>query len=138
MRRTVANVSVLGQRGEWAARPIEVINAAQVDVVWVGMTELKHKKWVDKIFHRVMATFAAFIDAVFDFYTMKYPRAPQWMCALGMARQNGDASMNRHLIGIRYPLPVFVYAQYSARLIAISNSLLPVKISIRSIRKKSK
>jgi UDP-N-acetyl-D-mannosaminuronic acid transferase (WecB/TagA/CpsF family) len=81
MQRTVANVSVLGQRGEWAGRLIEVINAAQVDVVWVRMTELKHKEWVDKIFHRVMATFVAFIEAEFDFYTMTCPRAPQWMCA---------------------------------------------------------
>lgn len=81
MQRTLTKVPVLGHRGEWAARLIEVINAAQVDVVWVRMTEFTHKKWVDKILHRVMDTFAAFVEAAFDFYTVTCPRALQRMCA---------------------------------------------------------
>jgi N-acetylglucosaminyldiphosphoundecaprenol N-acetyl-beta-D-mannosaminyltransferase len=63
---------------------IEAINAAQPDVLWVGMTAPKQEKWVDKNRDRLKTPIIASIGAVFDFYAGTQPRAPQWIRRMGM------------------------------------------------------
>lgn len=60
------------------------INDADPDLLWVGMTAPKQEKWVEENRHRLHAAVIASIGAVFDFYAGVNPRAPQWMCKLGI------------------------------------------------------
>ena len=63
---------------------LETIKRADPDVLWVGMTAPKQEKWVEQNRHRLRAAVIASIGAVFDFYAGTNPRAPQWMCKLGI------------------------------------------------------
>lgn len=63
---------------------VETINDARPDVLWVGMTAPKQEKWVESNRGRLNASVMGSIGAVFDFYAGTYPRAPNWMCALGL------------------------------------------------------
>jgi N-acetylglucosaminyldiphosphoundecaprenol N-acetyl-beta-D-mannosaminyltransferase len=63
---------------------ISLINAAQADVIWVGMTAPKQEKWCQRNKNRVDAALLGSIGAVFDFYAGTYPRAPEWMCRMGL------------------------------------------------------
>jgi N-acetylglucosaminyldiphosphoundecaprenol N-acetyl-beta-D-mannosaminyltransferase len=65
-------------------RFIKIINDAQPDVLWVGMTAPKQEKWVYQNRHHLKVPVIASIGAVFDFYAGTHPRAPQWMCKLGV------------------------------------------------------
>ena len=60
------------------------INGADPDVLWVGMTAPKQEKWVEANRHHLSAPVIGSIGAVFDFYAGVNPRAPQWMCKLGI------------------------------------------------------
>ncbi|MGZ8242594.1 WecB/TagA/CpsF family glycosyltransferase [Methylomagnum sp.] len=60
------------------------INAAQPDLLWVGMTAPKQEKWVYQNRHALTVPVIGSIGAVFDFYAGTYPRAPAWMCRLGL------------------------------------------------------
>jgi len=74
--------------GSWSAAAnsamLETIAKADPDVLWVGMTAPKQEKWVEENRHRLRAAVIASIGAVFDFYAGTNPRAPQWMCKLGI------------------------------------------------------
>lgn len=74
--------------GEWPeaqnTQMIEQINAAQPDVLWVGMTAPKQEKWVYQNRKKLDVAIIGNIGAVFDFYAGTYPRAPQWACKLGI------------------------------------------------------
>lgn len=74
--------------GEWDesvnAAMIATINAAQPDVLWVGMTAPKQEKWVYRNRTRLDAAVIGSIGAVFDFYAETYPRAPEWACRAGL------------------------------------------------------
>ncbi|QSA98930.1 WecB/TagA/CpsF family glycosyltransferase [Methylococcus sp. EFPC2] len=65
-------------------RMIEQINAAKPDVLWVGMTAPKQEKWVEANRTKLSASVIGSIGAVFDFFAGTYPRAPDWMCQLGI------------------------------------------------------
>jgi N-acetylglucosaminyldiphosphoundecaprenol N-acetyl-beta-D-mannosaminyltransferase len=60
------------------------INAAKPDVLWVGVTAPKQEKWVSANRLRLAVPVIASIGAVFDFFAGTYPRAPDWMCRLGI------------------------------------------------------
>ena len=73
---------------QWSATEnnamVAQINAARPDVLWVGMTAPKQEKWVQENRERLKVPVIGSIGAVFDFYAGTYPRAPQWMCGLGI------------------------------------------------------
>ena len=48
---------------------VAAINQARPDILWVGMTAPKQKKWIHQNLRRLDVRFAAVIGAVFDFYT---------------------------------------------------------------------
>ena len=66
------------------AAMVASINRADPDVLWVGMTAPKQEKWVEANRHHLSAPVIGSIGAVFDFYAGVNPRAPQWMCKLGI------------------------------------------------------
>jgi N-acetylglucosaminyldiphosphoundecaprenol N-acetyl-beta-D-mannosaminyltransferase len=74
--------------GTWSAEEnaamIARINAACPDVLWVGMTAPKQERWVEDNRSRLCAPVIGSIGAVFDFYAETHPRAPQWMCDVGI------------------------------------------------------
>lgn len=73
---------------EWSNEENEAmladINAAQPDILWVGMTAPKQEKWVSQNARRLNAKVIGSIGAVFDFYAGTYPRAPHWICSFGL------------------------------------------------------
>lgn len=60
------------------------ITGANPDVLWVGMTAPKQEKWVQENRGKLRVPVIGSIGAVFDFYAGTYPRAPQWICKLGI------------------------------------------------------
>src|SRR4029453_5859861 len=63
---------------------LETINKADPDFFLVRMTPPKQEKWVDENRDQLRATVIGSIGAVFDFYAGTNPRAPRWMCGLGI------------------------------------------------------
>ncbi|MEL7451149.1 MAG: WecB/TagA/CpsF family glycosyltransferase [Pseudomonadota bacterium] len=60
------------------------IQAAQPDVVWVGMTAPKQEKWIHLNAVAGGAPLYAAIGAVFDFYAGTVKRSPEWAGRLGL------------------------------------------------------
>jgi N-acetylglucosaminyldiphosphoundecaprenol N-acetyl-beta-D-mannosaminyltransferase len=54
------------------------------DVLWVGMTAPKQEKWAAVNAARLRVPVIGSIGAVFDYYAGVTPRAPQWICDLGL------------------------------------------------------
>jgi N-acetylglucosaminyldiphosphoundecaprenol N-acetyl-beta-D-mannosaminyltransferase len=66
--------------GEIAAR----INAAQPDVVWVGIGVPKQEKWMAAMRARLDAPVLIGVGAAFDFHAGLVPQAPAWMQRTGL------------------------------------------------------
>jgi N-acetylglucosaminyldiphosphoundecaprenol N-acetyl-beta-D-mannosaminyltransferase len=62
----------------------DAINAANTDVLWVGMTAPKQEKWIYQNKDKLNVNFIGAIGAVFDFYSGSKQRAPEWVCMLGL------------------------------------------------------
>lgn len=63
---------------------VAAINAARPDVLWVGMTAPKQEKWVESQRETLQVPVIGSIGAVFEFFAGTHPRAPGWMCAIGL------------------------------------------------------
>jgi N-acetylglucosaminyldiphosphoundecaprenol N-acetyl-beta-D-mannosaminyltransferase len=74
--------------GDWPEEKntqyIQIVNDAKADVLWVGMTAPKQEKWANKFAAQLQVPVIGSIGAVFDFYAGTYPRAPEWVCRIGM------------------------------------------------------
>lgn len=58
---------------------VEAINAADPDLLWIGMTAPKQEKWAWEHWDELnIHCHCGTIGAVFDFYAGTYQRAPQW------------------------------------------------------------
>jgi N-acetylglucosaminyldiphosphoundecaprenol N-acetyl-beta-D-mannosaminyltransferase len=65
-------------------RMIEHINAAQPDVLWVGMTAPKQEKWIEANRDALEVPLVCAVGAVFDFYSGEKARSPKWARNLGL------------------------------------------------------
>jgi N-acetylglucosaminyldiphosphoundecaprenol N-acetyl-beta-D-mannosaminyltransferase len=63
---------------------IERIHEFAPDVLWVGMTAPKQEKWVASNAHQIRVPVIGSIGAVFGYYAGVTPRAPQWICEIGL------------------------------------------------------
>lgn len=63
---------------------VDAINAANTDVLWVGMTAPKQEKWIYQNKDKLDVNFIGAIGAVFDFYSGSKKRAPEWICKMGL------------------------------------------------------
>jgi N-acetylglucosaminyldiphosphoundecaprenol N-acetyl-beta-D-mannosaminyltransferase len=63
---------------------IAAINAANTEVLWVGMTAPKQEKWIFENRARLNVKFAGAIGAVFDFYTGRVKRSHPLFQRLGL------------------------------------------------------
>jgi len=92
MRREFPNVKLCGILSppfdRWSAdansRMLETIKTAEPDILWVGMTAPKQERWVEENRYQLRAAVIASVGAVFDFFAETNPRAPEWMCKLGI------------------------------------------------------
>lgn len=63
---------------------VEHINQTKPDVVWVSMTAPKQEKWVENNRTVLKTAVIGSVGAVFDFVAGTHPRAPDWMCRMGI------------------------------------------------------
>lgn len=63
---------------------IAAVNAAQADILWVGMTAPKQELWIHENLPRLEVRFAGAIGAVFDFYTGQVKRSHPVFQRLGL------------------------------------------------------
>jgi N-acetylglucosaminyldiphosphoundecaprenol N-acetyl-beta-D-mannosaminyltransferase len=60
------------------------INAAQSDIVWVGLGTPKQERWMAAHVGRIDAPVLLGVGAAFDFHTGRLPQAPNWMRRSGL------------------------------------------------------
>jgi N-acetylglucosaminyldiphosphoundecaprenol N-acetyl-beta-D-mannosaminyltransferase len=74
--------------GEWSAEEnekiIQMINDAQTDVLWLGVSTPKQDKWIFENKHRLKTKLAVGVGAAFDFHSGRVKRAPVWMQKIGL------------------------------------------------------
>lgn len=74
--------------GNWSAgqdaQYLAQIRAADVDVLWVGLTAPKQEKWVQRNLEALSAGAVGSIGAVFDYFAGTVIRAPKWVCDHGL------------------------------------------------------
>jgi N-acetylglucosaminyldiphosphoundecaprenol N-acetyl-beta-D-mannosaminyltransferase len=63
---------------------VEQIRQFGPDVLWVGMTAPKQEKWVASNTAHLKVPVVGSIGAVFGYYAGMTPRAPNWICKLGL------------------------------------------------------
>lgn len=63
---------------------IDVVNAVEPDVLFLGMTAPKQEKWAHQNFDYLAVGHICCIGAVFDFYAGTVKRAPDWMIQIGL------------------------------------------------------
>ena len=64
---------------------VEAINAADPDLLWIGMTAPKQEKWTFAHWQQMdVHCHVGTIGAVFDFYAGTLRRAPEWMQRCGL------------------------------------------------------
>jgi N-acetylglucosaminyldiphosphoundecaprenol N-acetyl-beta-D-mannosaminyltransferase len=93
------------------------INAAQPDVVWVGIGVPKQEKWMARMRDRIEAPVLAAVGAAFDFHAGRVSMAPEWMQNRGLEWTYRIAQEPRRLLP-RYLIhnPRFV-AKIAAQLV---------------------
>jgi N-acetylglucosaminyldiphosphoundecaprenol N-acetyl-beta-D-mannosaminyltransferase len=63
---------------------VEHINAANPDIVWVGMSTPKQERWMSEHRERLNAPVLIGVGAAFDFHTGLKRQAPRWMQKNGL------------------------------------------------------
>jgi N-acetylglucosaminyldiphosphoundecaprenol N-acetyl-beta-D-mannosaminyltransferase len=60
------------------------INAAQPDLVWVGISSPRQERWMAEHRERLAAPVLIGVGAAFDFLSGRKPQAPRWMQRAGI------------------------------------------------------
>lgn len=63
---------------------IEMINRADPDIIWVGMSAPKQEWWMSEHLHLLNAKALIGVGAAFDFHSGRVRQSPGWMQAIGM------------------------------------------------------
>lgn len=66
------------------AEVVKMINAAQPDIVWVGLGLLKQEAWIAQHLGRIRVPWMAGVGASFDYHSGAIPWAPRWIRAIGL------------------------------------------------------
>jgi len=66
------------------AEVVRRINAAEPDVVWVGLSTPKQERWMSEHRDRLAAPVFIGVGAAFDFHAGLKPQAPRWMQRNGL------------------------------------------------------
>jgi N-acetylglucosaminyldiphosphoundecaprenol N-acetyl-beta-D-mannosaminyltransferase len=69
--------------GKWDAQEntkiVEMINASEAELLWVGVSTPKQDAWIDKNKSHLNVKVAIAVGAAFDFHSGRIKRAPLWM-----------------------------------------------------------
>jgi N-acetylglucosaminyldiphosphoundecaprenol N-acetyl-beta-D-mannosaminyltransferase len=63
---------------------IQIINAAQADILWVGISTPKQEQWMAEHIGKVSATVILGVGAAFDFLSGRKRQAPRWIQRSGL------------------------------------------------------
>lgn len=63
---------------------VRMINGADPDIVWVGLSTPKQERWMAEHRARLNAPVLIGVGAAFDFLTSRKPQAPRWMQRAGL------------------------------------------------------
>lgn len=63
---------------------VNMINAANPDVVWVGLSTPKQERWMHAHVHQLSAPVLLGVGAAFDFHAGLKPQAPPWIQQSGL------------------------------------------------------
>jgi len=66
------------------ASVVDLINSAQPDIVWVGLSTPKQERWMAAHRGRIIAPVMIGVGAAFDFLSGTKPQAPRWMRRSGL------------------------------------------------------
>ncbi len=66
------------------AATVEMINAAQPDIVWIGLSTPKQEQWMASHLHRIEAPVMIGVGAAFDFLSGRKKQAPRWIQKIGL------------------------------------------------------
>jgi N-acetylglucosaminyldiphosphoundecaprenol N-acetyl-beta-D-mannosaminyltransferase len=66
------------------ARVVDRINAADPDLVWVGLSTPKQERWMAAHVGRIAAPVLAGVGAAFDIHAGLLPQAPRWLQRSGL------------------------------------------------------
>ncbi|AFU99800.1 WecB/TagA/CpsF family glycosyltransferase [Simiduia agarivorans] len=88
---------------------IEMINASKADVLLVAQGSPRQERWINAHSDWLKVNCALAVGGLLDFTSGRIPRAPQWMCEIGMEWvyrlwQEPYKKFNRYVIGN----PVFI------------------------------
>jgi N-acetylglucosaminyldiphosphoundecaprenol N-acetyl-beta-D-mannosaminyltransferase len=74
--------------GSWTgaedARIVQLLQDADPDILWVGLTAPKQEKWAAAHQDSLRSPVIGCIGAVFDYYAGTVKRAPKWLCRAGL------------------------------------------------------
>jgi N-acetylglucosaminyldiphosphoundecaprenol N-acetyl-beta-D-mannosaminyltransferase len=90
---------------------VQRINAAEPDVVWVGIGVPKQEKWMARMRPRLDAPVICAVGAAFDFHGGRISQAPEWMQRRGLEWTYRIAQEPRRLLPrYLYYNPLFLLA----------------------------
>jgi N-acetylglucosaminyldiphosphoundecaprenol N-acetyl-beta-D-mannosaminyltransferase len=95
---------------------VEIINSAQPDIVWVGISSPKQELWMAEHIHRLGSPVLVGVGAAFDFLSGAKKQAPRWIQRNGLEWLFRLASEPRRLWRryIQYPyFALLVLAQWT-------------------------
>ncbi|MFC7476232.1 WecB/TagA/CpsF family glycosyltransferase [Dankookia sp. GCM10030260] len=81
------------------AATIAEINAAQPDIIWVGLSTPKQERWMAAHLGKLSAPAMVGVGAAFDFLSGQKPQAPRWMQRNGLEWAFRMATEPRRLAG---------------------------------------
>jgi N-acetylglucosaminyldiphosphoundecaprenol N-acetyl-beta-D-mannosaminyltransferase len=92
------------------AEIVRKINAAQPDIVWIGLGSVKQDYWAESHVGKLTAPVLIAVGAAFDFHSGRKPQAPRWMMRAGLEWVYRFATEPRRL-ALRYlrDNPIFVW-----------------------------
>lgn len=109
IRRNHPKARVAGvQHGYFAADQedavVEAINASGADILLVAFGAPRQEQWIRRNRHRLAVRSALGVGGLFDFYSGRTPRAPQWLRELGLEwtyrlMQEPGRMWKRYLVG---------------------------------------
>lgn len=95
---------------------VERINAANADMLWVGLGAPKQEKWSHQNAHRLNVNLIGPVGGVFDFFTGKVKLPPMWAQELGMTSIWRLVQEPRRLLRRNLDAPVFLWHVLKQRL----------------------
>jgi N-acetylglucosaminyldiphosphoundecaprenol N-acetyl-beta-D-mannosaminyltransferase len=70
--------------GEEDEQVVQAINAADPDIVWIGLSTPKQERWMAEHLGRLTAPVLIGVGAAFDFHSGLKKQAPRWMQRSGL------------------------------------------------------